>query len=334
MNAKPINGITKYLILGWLLFLTACLPQVVVQQPTSGAPLQTDKPTQDMKAIYTATVQIIQTQMPTQADATATPIAATATQAEVRQPSATLKPATMGCQDAAQYLSDDGIDGSTFAPNTPFIKTWTVKNIGSCAWDERYLVSQISGAFMTQQPGYFIVQPGQTVAPGQTVNISIGMTSPPENGNYTSYWGLKNENGQLMAIQGGANGDSFYVEIRVNNGNMPAGEVTTASIDIEPEQGSGAVCTAGSTYFVHAYITADGPTTASYEIGSTAGQIAAGYFEANGLTPYVSSTLVFDQAETKTINLHFVGPYPYPDDITVNLRVNSGEWHNARLSCP
>ncbi len=190
---------------------------------------------------------------------------------------------------------------------------------------------------MTQQPGYWLVPPGQTVAPGQTVNISIGMTSPGENGNYRSDWGLKKENGQLMPIQGGANGNSFYVEIKVNNGGgTAAGKVTAASIDIELEQGSGTACTADSTYFVHASITANGPATASYEIFSTAGQIAAGNFQDsnNGeLSPFVSGTVVFDQADTKTINLRFVGPYPYPDDITVVLRVNSGEFYNTKLSC-
>jgi hypothetical protein len=136
-----------------------------------------------------------------------------------------------------------------------------------------------------------------------------------------------------MPIEGGADGNSFYVDIKVNNGDA-AGEVTATSIDIVPEQGSGEACTTGSTYFVHAYITADGPTTASYEIGSTAGQISAGYFEDNGLSPYVTGTVVFDRADTKTINLRFVGPYPHPDDITVFLRVNSGEWLNTKLFCP
>ena len=185
---------------------------------------------------------------------------------------------------------------------------------------------------MTQQPGYWIVPEGQTVAPGQTVNISVGMTSPVENGNYKSFWGLKNADGQVMPVQGGANGNSFYVEIKVNDGSTTAGKVTAASIEIELEQGSGTACTANSTYFVHASITADGPATASYEIGSTAGQIPAGNFQDYGL--YVTGTLVFDQADTKTINLRFVGPYPYPSDITVNLRVNDGEWHNTKLSCP
>jgi hypothetical protein len=76
------------------------------------------------------------------------------------------------------------------------------KNTGSCTWDSSYLVSYISGTTMSQQPGYWLVQQGQTVAPGQTVDISVGMTSPVENGNYAAYWGLKKENGELVPIQG------------------------------------------------------------------------------------------------------------------------------------
>jgi hypothetical protein len=188
---------------------------------------------------------------------------------------------------------------------------------------------------MSQQPGYWIVPQGQTVAPDQTVDISVGMTSPPENGSYQSYWGLKKEGGPLLPIRGGANGNSFYVKIEVKDDTV-AGNITAASIAIEREEGSGALCTSDATYFVHASITTDGPATADYEINSTAGQIAAGNFQISPtgpVSPEVTGTLVFDQADTKTINLRFVGPYPYPDDITINLRVNGGEFHHAKLSC-
>lgn len=252
-------------------------------------------------------------------------------------PIPTVIPTSQACIDAATFVADVTIpDNTVIAPNMPFTKTWRLKNTGSCTWDSNYLVSYISGTTMSQQPGYWIVQQGQTVAPGQAVDISVGMTSPVADGNYQSDWGLKRENGPLMPIQGGANGNSFYVKIKVNNGGNTAGNITAASIAIELEQGSGAACTAHSTYFVHASITADGLTTASYEINSTAGQIAAGNFQTSPtgpVSPVVTGTLVFDQADTKAINLRFVGPYPYPDDITVNLRVNGGEWHNAKLSC-
>lgn len=253
----------------------------------------------------------------------------------IAQPTASSAPVVTGCQDAAQYISDDGLDGTTYAPNTPFTKTWRLKNIGSCTWDSNYLVSQLSGAFMTQQPSYLLVPPGQTVAPGQTVNVSVGMTSPPENGSYQSDWGLQKKNGPFLPIRSGANGISFYVKIKVDDGTV-AGNITAASIAIEREEGSGTVCTADATYFVYAAITADGPATANYEINSTTGQIPAGYFQTSPTGPVsvvVTGTLPFDRADTKTIALRFAGPYPYPDDITVNLRVNGGEWHSTKLSC-
>jgi hypothetical protein len=249
----------------------------------------------------------------------------------------TTVPASHGCSDSAAFVADVTIpDYTLLAPGVAFTKTWRLKNSGSCTWNSHYLVSYISGTAMTQSPGYWIVQPGQTVAPGESVNISVGMSAPVQDGNYVSYWGLKKENAEFMPVQGGANGDSFYVKIRVPDTRPQGGNITAAAIDIELEQGSGTACTADATYLVHAHITADGSTSASYEIESSAGQIPAGNFTTGYTTPVYPvdyGNVVFDGAGTKTINLRFVGPYPYPDDITVMIRVDDGEWHNARLSC-
>jgi hypothetical protein len=320
MNIKIINRFAKFMTLGILTFITACSPLAVIIQPTGGAPTLTIQPTISLTSTLEPTMQpTVQTTM-------------------IPTPSPTVTPVFVAteCQDAAQYITDDGLDGTNYAPNTAFTKTWRLKNTGTCTWDNSYLVAYISGTTMSQQPGYWIVPQGQTVAPGQNVDISIGMTSPVENGNYQSYWGLKKVDGQFMPIAGGANGNSFFVTIKVNNGGSNTGNITAASIDIEREEGSGAACSEDATYFVHAYIAADGPTTTTYEINSTAGQIAAGNFQTSPtgpVSPVVTGTLVFEQADTKTIILRFVGPYPYPDDITVNLRVNGGEWHNTKLSC-
>jgi len=252
------------------------------------------------------------------------------------EPTAITAPTSSACVDSAMFVSDVTIpDNTVFMPNIPFTKTWRLKNTGTCNWDSNYLVAYISGSTMSQQPGYWIVPQGQTISPGHTLDVSVGMTSPVENGGYVSYWGLKKLDGGFIPIQGGANGNSVFVKIRVNDGAIE-GKITGQSITIELEQGSGTVCTANSTYFVHASISADGATTAAYEIGSTAGQIPAGYFQTSPTGPaslYMTGTLTFDQAGTKTMDYRFVGPYPYPDDITVNLRVNGGEWHNTKLSC-
>jgi hypothetical protein len=309
MNAESFTRTDKFTILGLMIFMTACSPLVVPL--TSGVPSPTVLP------MIQSSPTLEPTAVPTD------PLAVTSS------------PPATDCSDSAQYISDDGMDGTTYAANTPFTKTWRLKNTGSCTWDSSYLVAYISGTTMSQQPGYWIVQQGQMVAPGESVDISVGMTSPVQNGTYQSYWGLKKKDGPLMPIQGGANGNSFYVKIKVDNG-VTSGNITDASITIELEQGSGSVCTVNSTYFVHTHITADGPTTATYEINSTAGQIAAGNFQnfvTNELSPVVTGTLVFDQADTKILSWRFVGPYPYPDNISVNLRVNGGQWQTGKLAC-
>lgn len=243
-----------------------------------------------------------------------------------------IPPSTV-CIDAAEYLGDDGLDGTIYTPNIAFTKTWTVKNIGTCTWDSQYMVYQVSGELMTQQPGYWLVPQGKTVAPGQTVDVQVGMTSPPANGTYRSDWGLKNADGEVISIAGSTRNHTFYVELRVSDGT-DKGKVTASTIDISLEQGSGEACTANATYFVHVSISTDGPVTVPYEIRSSAGQISAGYFkDADGQYPYVTRELVFHEAGTKQINLRFVGPYPYPQDITVMLQVAGGEWINARLDC-
>jgi hypothetical protein len=317
MNAKAIFNILKMTVMASLVLMAACSPLVVVPPievpPATSLPAIASSPTLEPTAMPTLQPTVVLTDPPT---ATTVPVTAVTTQ----------------CQDSAQYIGDDGMDGTTYMPNVPFTKTWRIKNTGSCTWDSSYLVYQISGTFMTQQPGYWIVPQGQTVAPGQTVDISVGMTSPVEDGSYRADWGLKKGNGQFLPIQGGANGNSFYTKIKVSHGNVNV----TASIAIELEQGSGSACTPDSTYFVNATITADGPTTVSYEMGSTAGQISAGYFQhgyTDPVSPVEYGNLVFDQAGTQTINYRFVGPYPYPDDITVTLRVNDGAWQSAKLSC-
>ncbi len=251
------------------------------------------------------------------------------------------------CTDSAEFVSDVSIpDNVLFSPNTPFTKTWRLKNTGTCTWDSSYLVYWISGATMSQQPGYPVVPAGQSVKPGETVDVSVGMTSPADIGYYTAYWGLKSRDGQWIPIARGAGGNSFFVKIRVNDSGasgLPGARIVDQIIDIELEQGSGEACTAEATYLVHAYVKADGPLSALYEIDSTAGQISAGYFvdasgakltTVEGTVKFDASLFAADGAPTVTIPLRFVGPYPYPKDIQVNFWVDGGQWVHAKVQCP
>lgn len=118
-------------------------------------------------------------------------------------------------------------------------------------------------------------------------------------------------------------------------GGAPAtGGITDTSVRIVQEQGSGAVCTADSTYFVYVDITSDGAATAEYVIDATdaSGQVPDGVFDRYA-APEVRGSLTFKAAGTQSVSLRLVGPYSYPDTITIRVQVNGGDWHQANVVC-
>ena len=125
--------------------------------------------------------------------------------------SSTLPPAE-SC-DSATYVSDVTIpDGTQMAPGTDFIKTWQILNTGSCTWSLEYRVAFSSGDIMDgATPQVLGVE---SVAPGNIVEISIEMTAPDSNGEYTGYWRMENADGTAF-------GDAFYVEIAVTDTEDP-----------------------------------------------------------------------------------------------------------------
>ena len=87
------------------------------------------------------TVAAIQTQLiPAE---TVTPVAATSTNAPPVSTAALIT--TVPC-DRAEFVSDETIpDYTTLAPGEVFIKTWRLKNIGTCTWTNAYRVVFESG---------------------------------------------------------------------------------------------------------------------------------------------------------------------------------------------
>ncbi len=118
---------------------------------------------------------------------------------------------TVGC-DKAQFISDVTVpDGTTFAPNATFTKTWRLKNVGTCTWTPAYSVSFVSGDRMG---GVDTLLP-QSVVPGQTVDVSVNLTAPSLAGSYRGYWELKNSSGNLFGI-GSSFDKPFWVAINVS----------------------------------------------------------------------------------------------------------------------
>jgi len=100
-------------------------------------------------------------------------------------------------------------DNTTMSPGQDFVKTWKIKNIGSCTWDAGYkLVFSYGDEELKGEP-----QPlGAAIGPQQEVEVSVQFTAPDLPGTYTSYWTLQNARG--IAFQGNDN-KVLYVQIVV-----------------------------------------------------------------------------------------------------------------------
>lgn len=166
---------------------------------------------------------------------TGTPPTATPTQTGTIQPNA--------C-DRAQFIADVTVpDGMSFAPGVGFSKTWRLKNIGTCTWTNYSLIFD-SGEKMGGNDSYLIPN---TVAPGQTVDITIQLTSPTTAGTHRGYWKLKNNTGVPFGIGTGGT-KSFWVEIKVTGTGINPGTATSTVTGTPPTTQPTATPLAGTSY--------------------------------------------------------------------------------------
>ena len=110
----------------------------------------------------------------------------------------------------ASFVSDVTVpDGSYVSPGASFVKTWQIRNTGTTTWTTGYQLVFSSGS---QLSGPSAVALPHSVAPGQTVDISVTLTAPANAGKYRGYWMLKADTGQLFGVGAGCK-VAFWVEI-------------------------------------------------------------------------------------------------------------------------
>jgi len=108
------------------------------------------------------------------------------------------RPTSVPVCDGGSYVADVTVpDGTTFTPGERFIKTWRVKNNGTCTWTTAYSIVFSSG---NQFGAPASLPMPASVAPGQTVDISIPMTAPAAVGSYKSNWMFKNAAGGTFGV--------------------------------------------------------------------------------------------------------------------------------------
>ena len=144
-------------------------------------------------------------------------------------------PTSSSC-DTAGFVADITIpDGTQLSPGQAFRKTWELRNNGTCTWNSSYQVVYYSGAQMGATSPQQLTT--GTVSPGQTIQISIDMVSPSQEGRHIGNWVLRNDKGTIFGIGGSG---PFYVDITVVAGGVIGSPTPTAT-------GGGSISTATAT---------------------------------------------------------------------------------------
>lgn len=118
-------------------------------------------------------------------------------------------PRPEGCTDKAVLMEDVTIpDGTILAAGESFLKTWRLKNLGTCPWDAGYSLVFLAGERMSAPDAL----PLAVTLPGETVDISVQLTAPLVKGMYIGVYSLRNPLGQAVPI---GTSDTIWVKIVV-----------------------------------------------------------------------------------------------------------------------
>jgi hypothetical protein len=212
------------------LFITAWIGTLLL---ISCAPANLSAPTLDVAFIKTSAAQTVIANFTLTAAATAftptsTPTALnTPTLIPTTKFTFTPVPTQIGHPGATQVIlcNEFSWDDNTVDVNIPdntqmtagqsFVKTWKIKNSGTCTWNAGYKI--VYGGYSTQMSGQ--PQPlSLPVAPGQEIEISVSFIAPTQSGSYVSAWTLADANGQPFFgsnIQGTYHAKPLIVKIIV-----------------------------------------------------------------------------------------------------------------------
>jgi ABC-type amino acid transport substrate-binding protein/uncharacterized protein affecting Mg2+/Co2+ transport len=119
-----------------------------------------------------------------------------------------------GCIDGMGWVADLILDDQNMtnpprlAPGQPFVKSWRVRNTGTCTWDTSYALVYTNGNTPAARMGGQPVFVDRQVKPGETYDFSVNLVASLTPGTYQGFWTMRNGQGQLF-------GDRVWVGITV-----------------------------------------------------------------------------------------------------------------------
>jgi hypothetical protein len=110
-----------------------------------------------------------------------------------------------GCGLNASYVADVTVpDNTEVSPGSSFVKTWRIRNSGTCDWTAGYKLVFVGGQQMNGE-AQVAVPP---TAAGSTADVSVNLTAPVAPGTYKGNWRMQSDEGLAF-------GSTFYVQVVV-----------------------------------------------------------------------------------------------------------------------
>ncbi len=153
----------------------------------------------DIGAVQTAAVQTVVAPLTQTAAAAFTPLPTasetpTLTPEAIQSPTVTSTPTEIICDDL-QFISDSTVpDGTSMTPGQEFVKTWKVKNTGTCTWTTSYRLMLAYTSSASAAMGGQTTFLSTAVPPNTEAEISVTLKAPTKSGTYSGYWRLANNN--------------------------------------------------------------------------------------------------------------------------------------------
>lgn len=202
--------------------------------------------------------------------------------------------------ECAKASLQDGppVDGKIFKPGEQFTKTWYITNTSNCVWDTTYKIVFWDGDILG---GGYVYQLPQVTGPGQTVPISLVLTTPTTPGTYRSEWKLQTPDNINFGV--GYLQAAFYTEIVVADPNSRIDyDITSASLVITRNPISGCQ-PANIVYTANVTITTNGPLKVKYRIFQQDGNSGSSYnFELKEAGTYTNSNHVWKLGRSASQN--------------------------------
>lgn len=171
------------------------IPTLTLTETPTATATATPSPTPTYTPTATDTPIPTATNTPTPTDTPSPTATYTPTATDTPTPIPTTPPGI--CDQAELVVDMNEPPGNVMLPGWGFLKTWRLRNTGSCTWTTSYAIVYRDGERFGAPDAISLPY---DVPPGQSVEINIRMSAPSAAGSYLGYWMLRNANGAFFGL--------------------------------------------------------------------------------------------------------------------------------------